>query len=256
MKIEQVEIEGKFYAPIEDGKPVYLAEDGNRVPFDAPGTVATIGRLNGEAKSRREEAENYKTQLARFAGIDDPDMAKKAIETFKNLDQKKLVDAGEVEKIKTEVAKAKDLEIEKWKGDFGKLNSDFDKVLRESAFANSEFIRSECAENYPPVVLAKMFGDNFVRNSEGKLAASVNDEPVWSLKNPGNHADFDEALSIVLNNSPLKNHILKGSQASGAGISTAQSNGSGQKTIKRNDFDQKSPDEQMSMIKSGVTLID
>ena len=50
MKLKTVEVEGTTYAVVEDGKPVYVHDDNKEIPFDAPGTVAKIGQLNGEAK--------------------------------------------------------------------------------------------------------------------------------------------------------------------------------------------------------------
>ena len=39
---------------LQDGKPVYIKDDGTEIAFDAAGTVATISRLNAEAKGHRE----------------------------------------------------------------------------------------------------------------------------------------------------------------------------------------------------------
>lgn len=64
-------------AVLQDGKPVYVHDDGKEVAFDAPGTVATITRLNSEAKGHRERAENAEKAVKAFEGIDDPAAAKK-----------------------------------------------------------------------------------------------------------------------------------------------------------------------------------
>jgi len=94
------------FAVVQEGKPVYVHDDGKEVAFDAPGTVQTISRLNAEAKNHRERAEAAEKSLKAFEGITDPAAAIKALETIANLDHKKLVDAGEVEKIKAEINKA------------------------------------------------------------------------------------------------------------------------------------------------------
>lgn len=57
MKLKTVEVDGKQYAEVQDGKPVYVEDDGKEIAFDAVGTRATITRLNGEAKQHRERAE-------------------------------------------------------------------------------------------------------------------------------------------------------------------------------------------------------
>jgi hypothetical protein len=51
MKLKTVGVDGKQYAEIWDGKPLYLEDDGTPVAFDAVGTRSTITRLNAEAIS-------------------------------------------------------------------------------------------------------------------------------------------------------------------------------------------------------------
>ena len=90
MKLKTTQIDGKTYAEVnEQGLPIYVYDDGKEVAHDAAQTVATITRLNGEAKSNRERYEAAESSLATFAGIDDPVAAKKAVETLKNFDDKK-----------------------------------------------------------------------------------------------------------------------------------------------------------------------
>lgn len=45
--------------------------------------------------------------------------------------------------------------------------------------------------------------------------------PIYSRKNPGELADFDEALEIIISQYPHKDSILRGSGASGAGATQA-----------------------------------
>ena len=107
MKLKTVTVDNKTYAEVnEQGLPLYIHDDGKEVAHDAAQTVATISRLNGEAKTNRERYEKAESALQSFEGIEDPAAAKKALETLKNFDDKKLVDAGEVEKVKAEAIKA------------------------------------------------------------------------------------------------------------------------------------------------------
>ncbi len=53
----KLKLDENGHVVVSDGKPVYVHDDGKEVAFDAVGTVATISRLNGEAKSHRERAE-------------------------------------------------------------------------------------------------------------------------------------------------------------------------------------------------------
>ena len=55
------------HAVLVDGKPVYIADNGTETPIDVPGTVATISRLNAEAKASRIRAETAETVAENFA---------------------------------------------------------------------------------------------------------------------------------------------------------------------------------------------
>ena len=74
----KLKLDDKGIAVIQDGKPVYVKDDGTDVAFDVTGTLATIARLNGEAKSNRERAETTELKLKGFDGIDDSDCAEAA----------------------------------------------------------------------------------------------------------------------------------------------------------------------------------
>ena len=53
----KLKVDEKGNAVVVDGKPVYVHDDGKEIPFDALSTIATIGRLNAEAKGHREAKE-------------------------------------------------------------------------------------------------------------------------------------------------------------------------------------------------------
>jgi hypothetical protein len=63
----------------------FVHADGSEAPFDADGTVATIWRLNGEAKSHREAKEAAEAKLKTFDGIEDGPAALAALTIVKNL---------------------------------------------------------------------------------------------------------------------------------------------------------------------------
>ncbi len=78
MKLKTVTIEGKPYAEVnEQGLLLYIHGDGKEVAHDVPQTVATIARLNGEAKTNRECYEKAESSLKAFVGAEDPVAAKK-----------------------------------------------------------------------------------------------------------------------------------------------------------------------------------
>ena len=90
-------------AVLQDGKPVYVHDDGKEIGFDAAQAVGKISSRNGEAKSHREAKEAAEAGLAKFAKIGDPAKALEALEMMTKIDQKKLIDAGAVDQVKADV---------------------------------------------------------------------------------------------------------------------------------------------------------
>jgi len=168
MKLKTIEIEGVTYAAVQDGKPVFTDDAGKDVAFDAPGTIATITRLNGEAKSHREGKETAERALKAFEGIADPAAALKALETVGSLDQKKLIDAGEVEKVKAEIAKGYEEKLTASEKRAADLESALYGEKIGGSFARSKFIAEKVA--IPADFLQAKFGSNF-KIEDGKIVA-------------------------------------------------------------------------------------
>lgn len=261
MELKTIELNGGVYAEVRDGKPVYQS-DGKEIAFNAPATKDTIARLNNEAKQHREAKEAFEAKLKDFEGIEDPAKALKALETIKNLDDKKLIDAGEVEKVKQEAKAAFDERLKQQEKKYLPLVDDLNKErdsLRNqlhtekltTAFNRSKFIQDKLAI---PVDLAQSrFGGNFYIE-EGKIRAKGADgNMVYSRANPGNAADFDEAMEIMVDAYPYRDSILKGTGASGGGASGGGSGGSKQMT--RAQFDNLPPAEKVAAARE-KTIVD
>jgi len=237
---------------LQDGKPVYVTDDGKEVAFDAAGTVSTIARINAEAKSHRERAEKAEGTLKIFEGITDPAAALKALTTVKNLDDKKLVDAGEVEKVKNEAIKA----VEDKYAPVVKKATELEQALYGEriggAFSRSKLIADKFA--IPADLVQARFGQNFKIEDGKTVAYDTSGNKVFSRTNPGNPADFEEALEILVDQYPYKAQILKGTGSSGSGASGSQGT-SGQKTITRAQLEALPPAERGAALK-GVALTD
>lgn len=214
-------------AVLQDGKPVYVHDDGKEAAFDAPGTVATITRLNAEAKSHRERAETAEKTVKAFEGIEDPAAAKKALATVANLDAKTLVDAGEIEKVKSEISKAFQLQLDDMTG---KANGFEQQLYAEKiggSFARSQFIAEKMA--VPADMVQATFGNNF-KIEEGKVVAyDAQGQKIFSRSRPGELADFNESLETLVSQYPHRDHILKSSGANGGGAPNGGGGNSGAK---------------------------
>lgn len=255
MKLKTVEIEGKQYAEVQEGKPVFVEDDGKEFAFDAVGTRATITRLNSEAKSHRERAESAEKTLKGFEGIEDPAAALKALETVTNLDHKKLVDAGEVEKVKEEISKSFQSKLD----EATKANSTLEQQLYDEkiggAFSRSKFIGDKLA--IPADMVQATFGKSFKIEDGGIVAYNADGNKVFSRERPGELASFDEAVELLVDQYPHRDSILKGSGANGGGAPAGGGNGgNGKPSISRAQFDAMSSAEQHEHATSGGIITD
>ena len=242
MKLKTVEVDGKQYAEIQDGKPVYVEDDGKEVAFDAVGTRATITRLNSEAKQHRERAEAAEKTAKAFEGITDAAAARKALEVVANLDAKKLVDAGEVEKVKSEIAKGYQAQLDEANSKAQTLEQQLYGEKIGGSFARSKVIAEKLA--VPADMVQATFGNRF-KIEDGKVVAyDANGNKIFSRARPGELADFDEALETLVEQYPHKDHILKSSGANGGG-----SQGGGQTQPKKGNFGG-TKEERLAAIKS------
>ena len=128
----KLKLDENGHAVLREGKPVYVHEDGKEVVFDAIDATATINRLNIEAQKHRETNQSLETQVKAFEGIEDPKAAIEALRTVANLDSKKLIDAGEVDQVKTEISKAYQSQIDEIKTAKDQLEQQLYAVLISS----------------------------------------------------------------------------------------------------------------------------
>jgi len=235
----RLKVDEKGNAVVVDGKPVYVHDDGKEIPFDALSTIATIGRLNAEAKGHREAKEAAQEKLKLFEGIDDPDFARKAMQTVKNLDMKKLVDSGEVEKVKAEIAKSYQKELDEIKNKNKELETQLYAEKIGGAFARSQFIEEKLA--IPADLVQARFGNLFAVENGKVVATDLNGNKIYSHARPGEFADFDEALETIIEQYPRKDEILKASNSKGG--DAHKSKGTANNTLKRSEMSTKDKSE-------------
>lgn len=234
--------------------PVFVHADGKKAPFDGDATISTISRLNGEAKSHRERAEKAEGALKGFEGITDPAAAIKALNTVKNLDDKKLVDAGEVEKVKQEAIKSVRAEFEPFVTKAKDLEAQLYNEKIGGAFARSKFASEKLA--IPPDLVQAAFGSRFKVENGKTVATDANGQTIFSRTRHGEPADFEEALEILVDQYPNKASILKGSGASGSGAGGSGNQGAGgKKTITREAFNKLDPGSQSAMARDKNVVI-
>lgn len=261
MKLKTVDVNGTTYAVIQEGKPVYVEDDGKEVAFDAPATKATISRLNGEAKTHREAKEAAEAKLKPFDGLD-VEAARKALDTVKNIDDKKLIDAGQAETVKAELKRSYEdkissmerahaTAIETERTEKGALQSAWYTEKLTNAFNTSKAIADKFA--IPADFVQSRFGGNF-KIEEGKLVGYDNaGNKIYSRARPAELATFDEAIEALVDTYPQKDSILKG-RGGGSGSGGGRNGGAG-KTITRAEYDA-NPAAYASKMREGYTIAD
>lgn len=262
----KLKFDDKGAVVVQDGKPVYVMDDGREVAHDAAATVAKISQLNGEARTHREAKEAAETKLKAYEGIDDAEAARRALQTVANLSSGELKTAAQVQEI-TEAANRSAREAvaeatrtgaarEKAKdGEIAKLTGQINSLVIGSAFAGSKFVKEKMV--IPADIAQKVFGDRFKVDNGKLVPLDKTGNPLFSATNHGDHADIDEALHIMVNEYPNKEMILRASGASGGGSSGGgAARGAGNKTMLRSQFLALPPAEQAAQLKAGVIPVD
>jgi len=207
----KLKLDDNGMAAVLDGKPVYVHDDGREVAFDAPGTVAAISRLNGEARTNRERAEMAEQRL------------KAALEA--SPDTPGAVDAGEIERVRAEAAKAVEARYQPLVQERDALQGELVKARIGGAFSGSRFIADKLA--IPADLVEARFGGQFRIEGGQVVAVDGSGNRIASPANPGEPATFDEALAIIVQAYPYRDTILKGSGASGSGAQGGAARGAG-----------------------------
>ncbi len=241
--------------------PVFVHADGKEVPFDADAALGKISQLNGESQHHREAKEKAEAALKSFEGIADPAAALKALATVKNLDDKKLVDAGEVEKVKAEVQKALEQQYAPYKTKAETLEAQLNQHLIGAVFNGSKFIAEKFAAQGPAgVEIARALFAGRFKVEDGRVIALDNSgNKLFSRIRAGELAEGDEAIELLVEAYPHKGAILRGTGAPGAGGGNKGNNSSGAsdglRVMKRSDFEALDPAARVAALKD-TTFVD
>lgn len=252
----KIDADGKI--ELRDGNPVYIDNSGNEVTLSHD----TVSRLNGEAKGHREAKEAAEAQLKKYkplidANID-PAAAITALETVKDIKDGDLIKKGEVDRVRNEISAQFQKDIDDAKAENGTLRSQLSNLHLGSAFENSKWIKDNVA--IPVDMLRKNFGESFKYENNEIHAIDAQGNRMLSRKKGGEYADFDEAISIIVEGYQYKDSILKGNNHSGTGNGGGGNGGGGSRIMRRSEFDALSPQKKQeaatAMNKGELTIAD
>jgi hypothetical protein len=186
----------------------------------------------------------------------------KAVDTVSKIDAKKLIDAGEVDKVKESIRAEFTGQLDESRKQVEERDSRINSMLIDGVFKGSDFINEKVA--MPRDFFEAAMRSNF-KVEDGKVVAyDKAGNRLMSKKSPGDYADASEALELLVESHPQKDVILKAPAAGGTGNNggggnrtTTAPNGS---TMKRADFDALDPNSKAAagqkMTKGELTVID
>jgi len=214
-----IEIEGKKYVELDDkDNPIRILADGKEVGISHD-ELATARR---EAVERKEAIKKLEAQIEPFKGIENPaewlQNANKALETVAALPDK---DKSVEERVRAQVEAATKPLHDK----LGEATKEADALRLQlqseavgNSFSRSAYVRDKMID---PVMAADLFKSRFSMKDGKVVATNEKGEPLYG---ENGIATFDEAMSQLVEASPYKMALLKGSDATGGG---AAPNGGG-----------------------------
>ena len=235
MPYKIVEVAGKKYAELGEGdNAVFVHPDGTEAPFDAAGATARIAALNAENATKRHENNELKKKVEAFAGIEDAEAARQALETVQNLEVGELKTAKQVQEIKDQAKIAAEAMVTEANRKAAQDLLDAQKKLQAleeelhsekigGGIARSKFVQEKLT--IPPDMVQSFFGKN-LKLEEGKIVGyDSSGNKLYSKTRPGELADLEESIQLLVESYPNKENILKGAGGGSGGGQGSQDRG-------------------------------
>lgn len=233
-------------APVitEDQKIVYVDDDGKDLPLDPAGMYDKITSLGVQNKKDRTNFTELRDKYAPFSTIEDltewKEKADAALVTVENFNDKDWMKADKVDKLKADMKdsyegklNAKDTILSNTLKDHATALDGKDGQIRtlmvSNKFASSTYFTGENKKTtLSPDIGESFFGKHFKVevNDQGQSVLRSFDskgEPIISKVNPGEHADFEESMGMIIEQYPGKDGILT-TGAPGSGGQGGQGN--------------------------------
>ena len=140
-----------------------------------------------------------------------------------------------------------------------KLESQIASMLMTNSFRGSKFATEKFAAKGQAGadVAQALFGGRFKPEGDKLVGFDASGNKLFSRSRPGELADFDEALEMIVDAYPHKEHILASNGASGGGAGGSKGGAAaGNKTVPRAQFDAMGQGERMAFFKAGGVVTD
>lgn len=222
---------------MKDGNPVYISGDGREMTIKAD----TVTNLQSEAKTHREAKEAAERTLKSFEGLD-ADKARRALDLVKKIDENKLIESGEVDKLRNEISSEYTKQLNEKDEKLKQLQGNIDNMKIGSVFSSSQFAREQIA--VPNDMFESYFRNNFKVEDDKIVAYDKSGNRLMSKQHVGEYASPDEALQLMVESHPEKDVILKANTGSGSGSGGGGGTRGGGRVVRRSDFETMAPTQQ------------
>ncbi len=203
----------------DKGNPVWVNDAGEEKGVDHQAMSAALAKANKEAAERRVALDEAKKELARFEGIDDPDAARKAMETVAALpDKDKALEEQLQARLKplqegfAAKMAAKDKAIEEMNRTAADMGEKLERETVTHAFFQSPYVGDKLSSR---TLAASLFAPRFALRDGALVGLEESGDPIYG--DDGAAASFDHALAKMVEASPDKGLLLKGNDKSGSG---------------------------------------
>jgi hypothetical protein len=230
----KLQMDEEGHVVVRGDKIVYLDDAETEIELDWAHAISKVRAVSDERDAARSElkaAQKELTGLKSKYGDLDVDQARQAIQTVTDLDSSKLVEAGKVDQIRSELKTTFESQVDNVKAEYVEAIEERDMLLRakdrkiydlmvSNQFRASEYVTSQLL--IPPGKAELIYRDHFVIVDDVLVPlfdpdAGEKAEKVYSKARPGELADFEEAIKLIVERDPDKERIVKGKQASGSG---------------------------------------
>jgi hypothetical protein len=211
----KLKLDDQGNAVLQDGHPVYTHPDGTESPFDVKAAHVKIGTLTREAAEKRTALKDATDKLSAFSGIEDPAAAVKALAFAESMDGKKAMDDEAIAKVVAAAVKPLQDKIAAQEQAATDLSTELYTERVSKQFASSPFINEKTL--LTPDIAEARFGSHFTVEDGKFIAKDADGEQIYSTVKAGEPANFEEAITALVDAYPRKDDILRASGANGSG---------------------------------------
>lgn len=240
---------------LDNGNPVFIMDGGEERLVDFPAMSTALSKANREAAERKGQLRAAEEAARAWEGIEDIPAfiatARRDADTVKAMGDKEK-SAEETFQARLSAATSPlEKKIAEMEANHARVTAQYHEAIIRSQFGTSKYVNEELVN---PALVQELFAKRFTVNDNGELVG--HDSAGKDIYDENGIAGFDYALRHMVNESPYKGNIVKGSTQSGSGANPGVQNGGGggAKTMKRADFDMLPPFERAARMKEGFKL--